>query len=40
VGVWRLFAGPAGTPVLYSWRVRTTKRWINLCGPLAHPAFR
>lgn len=40
VGVWRLFAGPAGTAVLYSWRVSTTKAWINLWGPLARPAFR
>src|SRR6185295_6572753 len=40
VGVWRLFAGAGGTAVLYSWRVSTTKAWINLCGPLARPAFR
>jgi hypothetical protein len=40
VGVWRLFAAPGGSAVLYSWRVRTTRRWINLCGPLAPPAFR
>jgi hypothetical protein len=40
VGEWRLFAGPSSTAVLYSWRVRTTKAWINLWGPLARPAFR
>ena len=40
VGVWRLFAGPDGTAVLYSWRVRTTKAWMNISGPLARPAFR
>ena len=40
VGVWRLFASPEGTAVLYSWRVRTTQRWMNLWGPLARPAFR
>lgn len=40
VGVWHLFEGPAGTAVLYSWRVRTTKAWMNAFGPLPRPAFR
>jgi uncharacterized protein YndB with AHSA1/START domain len=40
VGVWRLFSSPAGTAVLYSWRVRTTKAWMNVWGPLPRPAFR
>ena len=40
VGVWRLFSGPDGTAVLYSWRVRTTKAWMNVSGPLARPGFR
>jgi uncharacterized protein YndB with AHSA1/START domain len=40
VGVWRLFAAPDNTAVLYSWRVRTTKPWMNIWGPLARPAFR
>ena len=40
VGVWRLFAAPDSTAVLYSWKVRTTKPWMNIWGPLAHPAFR
>ena len=40
VGVWRLFTAPAGTAVLYSWKVRTTKPWMNRWGPLARPAFR
>jgi uncharacterized protein YndB with AHSA1/START domain len=40
VGVWRLFTGPDSTAVLYLWNVRTTKRWMNLTGPLARPAFR
>lgn len=40
VGVWHLFEGPAGTVVLYSWKVRTTKLWMNLFGPLPRPAFR
>jgi uncharacterized protein YndB with AHSA1/START domain len=38
VGVWRLYEGQ-GTAVVYDWRVRTTKRWMNLLGPLARPAF-
>lgn len=40
VGVWRLFAAPAGTAVLYSWKVDTTKAWMNALGPLPRPAFR
>lgn len=39
-GAWRLFADPDGTAVLYSWKVRTTARWMNISGPLARPAFR
>lgn len=38
VGVWRLFEGPC-TAVIYEWRVRTTKLWMNVFGPLARPAF-
>ena len=38
VGTWRLYEGP-GTAIVYDWRVRTTKRWMNLVGPLARPAF-
>ncbi len=40
VGVWNLFAGPNSTAVLYSWKVRTTKPWMNVWRPLARPAFR
>jgi hypothetical protein len=40
VGVWRLYAGPRGTAVLYSWRVRLTKPWMRMWGPLARPAMR
>lgn len=39
VGVWRLFEGPPGTAVIYDWRVRTTKAWMNAFGPVARPAF-
>ncbi len=38
VGTWRLYEGE-GTAIVYDWRVRTTKRWMNLVGPLARPAF-
>ena len=40
IGVWRLFAGPDSTAILYAWQVRTTKAWMNVWGPLARPAFR
>lgn len=39
VGIWRLFAGPGLTAVVYEWRVRTTKPWMNMWGPLLRPAF-
>jgi len=38
VGTWRLFEGQ-GTAVVYEWRVRTTRAWMNIAGPLARPAF-
>jgi uncharacterized protein YndB with AHSA1/START domain len=38
VGTWRLFEGE-GVAVVYDWRVRTTKRWMNIFGPLARPAL-
>jgi len=38
-GTWRLFAGPDSTAAVYEWRVRTTKRWMNMSGPLPRPAF-
>lgn len=38
-GRWRLTADDGGTLVVYEWDVRTTKRWMNLLGPLARPAF-
>jgi hypothetical protein len=38
VGIWRLYEG-LGTAIVYDWRVRTTKLWMNLFGPLARPAF-
>ncbi len=38
IGTWRLYAGQ-GTAIVYDWRVRTTKPWMNIFGPLARPAF-
>jgi len=39
VGIWRLFAGLGCTAAVYEWRVRTTKLWMNMLGPLPRPAF-
>ena len=39
IGTWRLYAG-RDTAIVYDWRVRTTKAWMNVFGPLARPAFR
>ncbi|HZO36596.1 MAG TPA: SRPBCC family protein [Solirubrobacteraceae bacterium] len=38
VGTWRLFAGE-GTAVVFDWRVRTTRTWMNALGPIARPVF-
>jgi hypothetical protein len=38
VGCWRLYEG-AGTAVVYSWDVRTTRPWMNRLAPVARPAF-
>lgn len=38
MGTWRLYEGQ-GTAIVYHWRVRTTKLWMNVLGPLARPAF-
>jgi uncharacterized protein YndB with AHSA1/START domain len=38
VGTWRLYDGE-DVAIVYDWRVRTTKRWMNVGGPLARPAF-
>jgi uncharacterized membrane protein len=37
-GTWRLYEGQ-GTAIIYDWRVRTTKWWMNVFGPIARPAF-
>jgi uncharacterized protein YndB with AHSA1/START domain len=39
-GIWTLSTlDGGGTTVLYDWRVRTTKAWMNAFGPLPRPAF-
>jgi hypothetical protein len=38
-GIWRLFEQDGVTAVVYDWEVETTKRWMNLVGPLARPVF-
>ena len=38
VGTWRLYQGE-GVAVVYHWQARTTKRWMNILGPLSRPAF-
>jgi uncharacterized protein YndB with AHSA1/START domain len=44
IGRWRLFehaadAGGPTTAVVYEWRVRTTRAWMNLLAPIARPIF-
>jgi uncharacterized protein YndB with AHSA1/START domain len=39
VGLWRLFEQDGATAVLYEWKVRTTKPWMNLLAPIAKPIF-
>jgi len=38
IGTWHLYEGD-GVAIVYDWRVRTTKPWMNMLGPLARPAF-
>jgi uncharacterized protein YndB with AHSA1/START domain len=39
-GLWTLSESDGdGTTVRYDWRVRTTRAWMNVFGPLARPAF-
>ncbi len=39
VGVWRLYEGAAGTALVYTWDISTTRRWMNRLAPVARPAF-
>jgi uncharacterized protein YndB with AHSA1/START domain len=38
-GTWRFFEDGGVTAVLYDWRVRPGKRWMNALAPLARPVF-
>ena len=38
-GVWRLFEQGSVTAVVYEWDVTTSKRWMNMIGPVARPVF-
>ena len=40
VGIWRLAEQDGVTTVHYTWRVRTTRWWMNLLAPIGRPAFR
>jgi hypothetical protein len=39
-GNWRLYEDGEATIVLFEWRVRTTRAWMNLLAPVARPVFR
>jgi hypothetical protein len=39
-GSWRLYEDEGATAVLFEWRVRTTRRWMNALAPLAGPVFK
>jgi uncharacterized protein YndB with AHSA1/START domain len=38
-GCWRLFEQDGVTAVVYDWNVSSTKRWMNLLGPVGRPVF-
>jgi hypothetical protein len=38
-GLWQLSSEGAETIVRYDWNVETTKRWMILLSPIAHPLF-
>ena len=40
VGIWRLAEEDGVTTAHYTWRVRTTRWWMNLLAPIGRPAFR
>lgn len=39
-GLWTLSSDGEVTTARYDWRVRTTKRWMNLLTPIARPFFK
>ena len=40
IGRWYFLDEGCATVVRYEWRVRTTKRWMNLLAPVARPLFK
>ncbi len=39
VGIWRLYESPAGSALVYSWDVSTTRGWMNRLAPVGRPLF-
>jgi Polyketide cyclase / dehydrase and lipid transport len=39
-GRWMLSSTGGGTLVVYTWDIRTTRRWMNVLAPVARPAFK
>ena len=39
-GSWRFYEDDGATAVLFEWRVRTSRRWMNALAPVARPVFR
>jgi hypothetical protein len=39
-GIWQLSSQGDVTTARYDWKVRTTKRWMNLLTPIARPFFK
>ena len=39
-GTWHLYEDDNATTVLFEWRVRTTRWWMNALAPIARPVFR
>jgi uncharacterized protein YndB with AHSA1/START domain len=39
-GVWKLHSDSRYTTVVYDWRVRTSKPWMNFLAPIAEPLFK
>ena len=39
-GSWRLYEDDGSTAVLFEWRVRTSRWWMNALAPVARPVFK
>ena len=39
-GCWWLYEDDGATAVLFEWRVRTSRWWMNALAPVARPVFR